>query len=141
MPDHQLIFCTRTIYRIKSSTHKHIKFRSFNHYSADLFKETLTSINFLNYQNFNDTTEAYDDFIQKIKVAIDKVAPIKETRIKHNYQEWFDGGNSEAIKNRDNLLKKFQRSRLHIDKELYNAVRYKVLQINFIRKAIILKIN
>ena len=75
--------------------------RTFKHYSADLFKETLTSINFPNYQNFNDATEAYDDFIQKIMVAIDKVATIKERRIKHNSQEWFDGEISEAIKNRD----------------------------------------
>ena len=106
----------------------------FNHYSADLFKETLTSINFPNYQNFNDSTEAYDDFIQKIMVAIDKVAPIKERRIKHNSQEWFDGEISEAIKNRDKLLKKFKRSRLHMDKESYNAARYKVHKMIFNKK-------
>ena len=96
--------------------HKHIKFHSFKHYSADLFKKTLTGINFPNYQNFNDATEAFDDFIQKIMVAIDKVAPIKERRIKHNSQEWFDGKISEAIKNPYRLLKKFKRSRLYIDK-------------------------
>ena len=72
----------------KRGTHKHIKFRSFKHYSADLFEETLTSINFPNYLTFNDATEAYDDFIQKIMVASDKVAPIIERRIKHNSQEW-----------------------------------------------------
>ena len=41
LSDHQLIFCIR-------GTHKHIKFRSFKHYPAHLFKETLTSINFPN---------------------------------------------------------------------------------------------
>ena len=46
--------------------------------------------------------------MMKIVVAIDKVAPIKERRIKHNSQEWFDGEISEAIKNRDKLLKKFK---------------------------------
>ena len=116
--------------------HKHIKFCSFKHYSADLFRKTLTGINFPNYQNFNDATEAYDDFLQKITIAIDKVAPIKETRIKHNSQEWFDGKISEAIKNRYRLLKKFKRSRLHIDK-----ARYKVYKIIFNTKKIILKIN
>ena len=60
---------------------KHFKICTFKYYSTDLFKETLISINFPNYQNFNNTTEAYDDFIQKIMVAIDKVAPIKERRI------------------------------------------------------------
>ena len=109
---------------------------------GDLFKETLTSINFPNYQNFNDSTEAYDDFIQKIMVAIDKVAPIKERRIKHNSQEWFDGEISEAIKNRDKLLKKLKRSRLHINKELYNAARYiRYIRSFSRRKNIILNLN
>ena len=56
-------FCTRKTSRIKWGTHKHIKFCSFRYYSADLFKETLTSINLPNYQHFNNATEAYDDFI------------------------------------------------------------------------------
>ena len=87
LSDHQLIFCTRKLSRIKRGVHKHVKFRSFKHYSADLFKETLTSINVPNYLNFNEASEAYDDFIQKIMAAIDKVAPIKERKIKHNSQE------------------------------------------------------
>ena len=86
--DHQLIFCTRKISRIKRGTHKQIRFRSFKHYSVDLFKETLTSINFPNYQNFNDATEASEDFIQKIMVAVDKVAPVKERPIKQ-FSEMF----------------------------------------------------
>ena len=127
LSDHQLIFCKRKNSRIERGAHKHIKLRSYKHYSADLFKETLTSRNFPNYLNFNDATEAYDDFIQKIMVGIDKVAPIKERRIKHNSQERFDGEISEAIKNCDKLLKKFKKSRLHIDKELYNKELHKLI--------------
>ena len=51
-------------------------------------------------------------------VVIDKVAPAKvKKRIKHNSQEWFDGEISEAIKSRDKLFGKFEKSRSHIDKE------------------------
>ena len=71
----------------------------FKNYLADLFEETVASINFPNYQNFNDAAEAY--FIQKIMVAIDKVALIKERRVKHNSEEWFDHETSEAIINCD----------------------------------------
>ena len=35
---------------------------------------------FPNNQNFNKATEDYNDFIQKITIEIDKVAPIKERR-------------------------------------------------------------
>ena len=80
-------FVQEKISKIKRGKYKHIKFRSFKHYSADLFKETLTSKNFPNYQNFSDATEAYDDLIQKLMVAIDKVAPIKGRRIKHYSQK------------------------------------------------------
>ena len=69
-------------------------------------------------------------------IEINKVAPIKERRIKNNSQEWFDGEVFKAIKNRGKLLKQFKRSGLHINKELYNVARYKV-----IRKKIILKIH
>ena len=41
-------------------------------------------------------------------VVIGKAAPVKERRIKHNPQESFDGAVSEAIKNRDKLLKKLK---------------------------------
>ena len=40
----------------------------------------------------------------------------------------------ETIKNRDKLLKKFKRSGLHFDKELYNAARYKVHKMIFSKK-------
>ena len=46
----------------------------------------------------------------------------------------FDGEISEAIKNRVKLLKKFKKSRLHIDKELYNAAQYKVYKLIFNKK-------
>ena len=42
-------------------------------------------------------------------VAIDQVAPIKERRIKHNSQEWFDDEISEAIKNLDKSSKKLKK--------------------------------
>ena len=105
-------------------------------------KKTVTGVFFPNYQNSNDATEACYDFIQKIMVAIDKVAPIKERRIKHNSQEWFDGEISETIKNCDKLLKKLKRSRLHINKELYNAARYiRYIRSFSRRKNIILNLN
>ena len=37
LSDHQLIFCTRKISRIKRGMHKHIKFCSFKHYSPFFF--------------------------------------------------------------------------------------------------------
>ena len=41
--------------------------------------------------------------------GIDKVAPIKERRVKQNSQEWSDGEIAKEIKNRDKLFKKFKK--------------------------------
>ena len=104
LSDHQLIYCTRKISRIKTGSHKQIKFRSFKHYTIDLFKQELSKSNFPNYRNFNDINKAYNDFIQKIMNVIDKVAPLKERRVKQNFQECFDGETADEIKNCDQLF-------------------------------------
>ena len=84
LSDHQLIYCTTKIFKIKSSLHIRIQFRSFKHYKVDLFEQDLSKLNFPNYQNYNEIDEAYNDFLQKIISVIDKVAPIKERRVKQN---------------------------------------------------------
>ena len=98
---------------------------------VNLFEQELSKLNFPNYQNYNEINEAYNDFIQKIMSLIDKVAPIK---VKKNSQEWFDGEIANEIKNRDKLFKKFKKSKLHIDKDIYNAARYKVRKMVFDKK-------
>ena len=39
LSDHQFIYCTRKISRIKRSSHKQMRFRSFKHYRVDLFEQ------------------------------------------------------------------------------------------------------
>ena len=72
LSDHQLIYCTRKISRIKRGSHKQIQFRSFKHYTVDLFEQELSKL------NYNEINQAYNDFIQKIMNVIDRVAPITE---------------------------------------------------------------
>ena len=59
---------------------------------------------------------------------------IKERWVKQNSQEWFDGEIANEIKNRDKLFIKFKKSKLHIDKDIYNAARYKVRKMIFNKK-------
>ena len=98
---------------------------------VNLFEQESSKLNFPNYQNYNEINEAYNDFIQKIVSLIDKVTPIKERWVKQNSQEWFDGEIANEIKNRDKLFKKFKKSKLHIDKDIYNVARYKVRKMIF----------
>ena len=120
---HQLIYCTRKISRIKTGSHKQIKFCSFKQNTVDLFEQQLSKLNFSNYQSYNDIDEAYNDFIQKIMSVIDEVATEIERRMKKNSQEWFNEEIADEIKNLDKLFKKFKKSKLTADKDVYNATR------------------
>ena len=61
--------------------------------------------------------------------VIDKIAPYKSKRVKGNTQKWFDGEVLEKLNLRKNFFKKFKKSRLHIDKELYKKSKYDALKL------------
>ena len=70
-----------------------------------------------------------------------RASPIKERWVKQNSQEWFDGEIADEIKNRDKLFKKLKKTKLHIDKDIYNAARYKVSKMIFNKKRSFFEIN
>ena len=73
--------------------------------------------------------------------VIDKVTPMKERRVKQNSQEWFDEEIADEIKNRNRLFKKSKKSKLHIEKDIYNAARYKLQKMVINKKEHFLKTN
>ena len=105
--DHQIIYCTRKISRIERGRNKRIRCRSIKKYSADIYEEAQGRLDFPNYHNFENIIDAYSNFIQKVIGVIDLVAPIKSRRI----------------------IKKNQKSKLYIDKEIYKVVRYEVQKL------------
>ena len=53
--DHQLIYCTRKINKIKTGgVHKHITFHTSKKYVVDVYKDALKKVNFPNYELFNE---------------------------------------------------------------------------------------
>ena len=69
--------------------------------------------------------------------AIDKIAPYKSKRVKGNTSKWFDGEVIEKLNLRNKLFKKFRRSRLHIDKELYKKSKYDAVKLTVSKKTTI----
>ena len=56
--------------RIKRGGQKQIKFRSFENYTIDGYEKALVEINFPEYKNFGNVSDAYSNFIQILmKVA------------------------------------------------------------------------
>ena len=108
LSDHQFIYCTRKISRIKTGgVHKKIKFCSLKNYVVDAYKSALRKTNFPNYEYFEDVNQAYSDFFQKLMAVIDNVAPCKTKRVKGNTQNWFGGEVLEKLRSRDKLFNTF----------------------------------
>ena len=61
----------------------------------------------------------HSNFFQKIRTVIDNIAICKTKRVKTNTQKRFDVEILEKKNTRNKLFKRFKKSRLHIDKELY----------------------
>ena len=103
-----------------------MNFCSFKNYTIDSFKEALKQLDIPNFENYDDVNSAYSNFFRKIMTVIDKIAPYRNKRINGNTQKWFDGEVFEKLNARDKLFKKFKKSRLNIDKELYKKGKCEV---------------
>ena len=93
-----------------------------------MYLEELNKINFPDYRysKFTDINDAYSDFIGKVSLTTDKIAPMNEIRIKDSSKEWFDEEILEEIEKCDKLLAKFKKSRQPSDSQNYKIARNKV---------------
>ena len=84
-----------------------------------MYLEELNKINFPDYSKFTDINDAYSDFIGKVSLTIDKIAPMKEIRIKIAPRSGLTREILEEIEKRDKLLAKFKKSRQPSDSQNY----------------------
>ena len=61
--------------------------------------------------------------------VIIKIAPYKSKRVKRHTQKWFDGEVLEKLNLRYKLFKKFKKSKICIDKELYKKSKCDALKL------------
>ena len=80
--DHQLLYCTREIARIKSYYHKQITFLYHKNYILEVSKKTLIKLNFPNYELFDNTDKAYKNLNQNVMAVINNIASSKNEPIK-----------------------------------------------------------
>ena len=69
------------------------------------------------------------NLVEKILNVVDKIAPFKDLRVKHNTQDWFDDEVTEAIQLREKRLKDFKSTKLCVDEELYKEAKYHVMKL------------
>ena len=78
---------------------------------------------FPNYEKDSNINKAYNNFFHKLIEVVNKIAPLKNVRIKNASSKWFDREKVEKLSLRDKLFKKFKSSHLNIDWEIYKEAR------------------
>ena len=81
------------------------------------------------YEKFSDINSTYSDVVKKIIQLINNLALYKTIRVKNQSNKWFDGELAEQISNRDQLFKKFKKSKLHIDELIYKEAKNTVQRL------------
>ena len=84
--------------------------------------------------------DAYSNFIQNLMDVIDKVAPVKNKRIKRDSQ--WDNEILEKLIILEKLFKEYRKTTLHADKEIYKWSQLSRSSVsNFVEKKFFLKTN
>ncbi len=121
--DHQLIYCTRKKHKEKLNQHRTFTARSYKNYSPETFCSELKNITFPNYLKILDINEAFDNFSEKLLCLVNKIAPLKSFRVRGYNEDWFDGEKRESIRARDKLLRKYKKTKLEVDYDIYKEAR------------------
>ena len=121
--DHQLIYLTWKLHRMKPNTHVEIKIRSLKNYTIESLNPGLCMINFPDYEYFHDADIAYPDFIQRMTSVIKTIAPSKEIRIKNCSHDWFDGEILDRLFSGINALRNLRPPDLILIKQLYKEAK------------------
>ena len=103
-------------------------------YTKELFTQKLSEVQFPNYSNFENVNTAYTDLLSKFMSIINKIAPLKQVRLKTNTKPWFDGEILERIRVRDKLRKKYKKSGLQIDFDMFKDAQKQTKQMTKVTK-------
>ncbi|MCP4266595.1 MAG: hypothetical protein GY777_13675, partial [Candidatus Brocadiaceae bacterium] len=134
LSDHDIIYMTRKHQNIKIGQHNTINIRSMKNYTKELFIQKLSEVQFPDYSNFENVNIAYTDLFKRFMSVIDKIAPFKQVRLKTNTKPWFDGEILERIRVRDKLRKKYKKSGLQIDFDMFKDAQKLTKQITKVKK-------
>ena len=77
-------------------------------YSTEIFNEKLSEINWFKVINCDDVDVAWSNFKDLFMSVVDKIAPLKEKRLKQRSEPWITSELLDDIRARDQALETFR---------------------------------
>lgn len=88
--DHFLTYCTRKVRTTPMNCHNSIKSKTLRRYDIDKFKNMLKNMDRCNVMDSCDVVKALNHFQSHFLQVLDKIAPLKEVKIKLRTQHWIN---------------------------------------------------
>ena len=99
-------------------------------YDKNDFVSRLQLLDWNSVLESSDVNTAWNKFSTMFRNVIDKVAPVKEIRLKQRNKPWFSGEVRDMIQRRNQALLKFRRTKNNIDylefKRIRNQTHHKI---------------
>ena len=122
MSDHDIIGCVRKVHHVKYQ-YKTITCRNYAKYDPKLMQEDLKSQNLNEIKSIQHVKQAWSILKDKLKTVFDKHAPKITKRVKGRFCPWLTVEVKQQINRKDQLLRKFRKSKDPNDWNLYRIAR------------------
>lgn len=123
LSDHFITYCTRKIPKYICNKHNNIKIRSSKNYDKTEFVDLLTQADWSKCLYSCSIDDAWQSFKETFTNILDKVAPVKEVRVKQKTEPWMNQDILSNIKERDDYITSFRKFGKDEDYRLYCKYR------------------
>ena len=131
--DHFLTYCTRHSLKTKFKKHNTKHSRSMKNYSTENFNEKLSEINWFKVINCDDVDVAWSNFKDLFMSVVDKIAPLKEKRLKQRSEPWITSELLDDIRARDQALETLRKNKTDKNYKYFcnlrNSVQYNMRKV------------
>ena len=109
LSDHNIIFCTRKIHKAVINCHNTIRFRSKTNYTSEALTAALGKLDWSNVLNCTSVEKAWSLFKLAFLSVVDKLAPMKEVRVRTRAEPWVTTDILKAIRLRNDSFTKLKK--------------------------------
>jgi len=122
LSDHYMICCVRKLNHSRSKP-RTVICRNYRNYVPDALKQDLVSSDFEPLYGMNDVNCAWEYLKNILTTNFNKHAPIITKRVKGNLCPWLTPVIKRTMNNRDQMLRKFRKSKSNFDWDTYKRLR------------------
>lgn len=101
LSDHFITFCTRKIVKSRVNFHRFVKIPSLKNYSKENCIAELTEADWSSCFYSSNVNDAWNNFQKVFSDLLDKIAPLKEIKLKNQTEPWIDSNILDLIQRRE----------------------------------------